>query len=152
MPGPEIWGPNIWQTLHFISLGYPNNPSNDDKEYYRNFFLSFKHVLPCKICSIHYAENLKKYPLTDEVLSSKNNLILWVIDTHNAVNESNKKPIIRYDNAINMIIDKSKCNHFNFNLNPNPNSNPNQYILYILFIILAILIIIAILYKKIYLK
>ena len=149
MPGPDTWGPNIWQTLHFISLGYPNNPSDEDKEHYKNYFLSFKYVLPCKICSIHYSENLKRYPLTDEILSSKNNLILWVIDMHNSVNESNKKPIVRYDNIINTIVEKSKCNHPNYNYS---NSNSNRYVLYILFIVLAILIIIAILYKKIYLK
>jgi hypothetical protein len=147
MPGPEIWGPNIWQTLHFITLGYPNNPSKEDKENYKTFFLLFKNVLPCKICTMHYAENLKKYPLTDEILSSNNNLILWLIDLHNSVNINNRLPIIRYDNAIKKIVENSKCNH-----SYNNQINPNSKILYLLFIILGILIIIAILYKKVYLK
>jgi hypothetical protein len=102
MANTSKWGPNIWQTLHFISLGYPDNPSELDKEKYKNFFLLFQYILPCKICSNHYSENLQKNPITDKVLSSKNNLILWVIDIHNQVNISLGKPELSLDEVLDI--------------------------------------------------
>jgi FAD-linked sulfhydryl oxidase len=137
MANPSIWGPNIWQTLHFISLGYPDIPNENDKEHYKNFFLLLQYVLPCKICALHYSENLKILPLTDKVLSSKNNLILWVIDLHNSVNLIKKKPILRYDDAIKIINNYSKCQH-----------SENHHILLCLFIILIILLFVVYIYKK----
>ena len=141
MANPSIWGPNIWQTLHFISLGYPNNPTDMDKENYKNFFILLQYTLPCKVCAYHYSDNLKKFPLTDQVLSNKNNFILWVIDIHNSVNEIKNKPIIRYDDAIKIISNYSQCNH-------NNNNNNNNNILIILFILLIFIIIIIFIYKK----
>ena len=44
------WGRNIWKTIHYIPLGYPSNPSIEDKINYKNFYISLGNVLPCKIC------------------------------------------------------------------------------------------------------
>ena len=35
---PEIWGPNAWTFLHTITLNYPENPSEDDKQNHKDFF------------------------------------------------------------------------------------------------------------------
>ena len=67
MPGPDIWGPHGWRFLHYITLGYPNNPSQEDKNTYRNFINSFKEIIPCGLCKNHFKQNLLKNPLTDEV-------------------------------------------------------------------------------------
>ena len=32
------WGEYLWHTIHFVALGYPNNPSDIDKKNYKNFF------------------------------------------------------------------------------------------------------------------
>ena len=31
--GPDVWGPHAWKFLHFVSLGYPDYPTNEDKFY-----------------------------------------------------------------------------------------------------------------------
>ena len=88
---PEIWGPHGWKFLHYLSFGYPDNPTTEDKNNYKTFFLSLQHVLPCSICAKHYSDNLVQYSL-DEALQNKDSLIRWVIDIHNQVNtELNKK-------------------------------------------------------------
>ena len=98
---PDIWGPHGWKFLHYISFGYPENPTINIKNQYKNFFLSLEHVLPCVRCANHYRENLSKYSL-DEALTNRDSLIRWVIDIHNDVNRDNNKKVYDYDEAIQL--------------------------------------------------
>ena len=109
--GPDTWGPVIWHALHYITLGYPNNPTDDNKEKYKQFFTLLSDTIPCSICANHYSENLKKMPLDDNALENKESLIKWLIDVHNVVNEMNKKPIIKYEDARKMIEKDTECKH-----------------------------------------
>jgi hypothetical protein len=97
---PKIWGPHAWIFLHSITFNYPINPSNTEKKQYYNFFISLKNILPCDKCRLHYIQNLNKYPLTNNILSSKENLIKWLIKIHNEVNKKNGKSIESYENVI----------------------------------------------------
>ncbi len=106
---PDKWGPHVWQALHYISLGYPEKPTEDQKQKYKAFFLLLKDTLPCSVCANHYAENLKKMPLSDEVLETKESLVKWLIDFHNVVNEMKGKPIIKYVEARQMIDTDKQC-------------------------------------------
>jgi hypothetical protein len=59
-----VWGPSVWHFLHTMSFNYPTNPTQEQKEQYRNFVLSLQHVLPCKYCRINLVTNFKQMPLT----------------------------------------------------------------------------------------
>jgi hypothetical protein len=109
--GPDTWGPVVWHALHYITLGYPSNPSQDKKDKYKHFFTLLSDVLPCSICANHFSENLIKMPLSDEVLETKESLVKWLIDFHNIVNEKNKKPIIKYEEARKLIEKDTECKH-----------------------------------------
>lgn len=98
---PEIWGPHGWKFLHYLSFGYPENPTTEEKNNYKTFFISLQHVLPCSICSKHYSNNLVDYSL-DEALENRTSLIHWVIDIHNHVNEMKHKKIYSYEEAIEL--------------------------------------------------
>jgi hypothetical protein len=146
---PEVWGPKIWQALHYISLGYPDKPTEEQKQKYKAFFLLLKDVLPCSICANHYAENLKKVPLTDDVLSSKDNLMKWVISLHNTVNEMKDKPIIPQEQARKMIEMNTMCKHPNIIEKFTETNTPTKMSgIFILILILISLITIAVIYKK----
>jgi hypothetical protein len=106
--GPDIWGPYGWKFIHFVTLGYPNSPTEEQKNNYKIFLTSIKHVLPCSICSNHYAENLEKTPLNDEVLSTRKNLIAWGIEMHNHVNRSNNKKVYTYEEGFEAIFESLK--------------------------------------------
>lgn len=137
---PNIWGPHGWKFIHYVTLAYPiNNPDDETKKNYKNFFTMLQFVLPCKVCANHYAENLNKMPLTDEVLSSRENLVKWAIDIHNIVNVSKNKPIMKYEEALKAIGTDEQCKE---NI---VTSNNNIY--YLLLIVFA-LICIAVVYKK----
>ena len=97
---PEVWGPHGWIFLHTITFNYPDFPTNDDKNKYKNFFTLLKYTLPCDACKQHFSNNLIKYPLTDSVLSSKNNLMKWLFNIHNSVNKMNNKKLFTYKEFI----------------------------------------------------
>ena len=89
---PSLWGGDFWRAMHYITISYPDNPRDRDKENMNLFFQSVGRILPCEKCRVHFAQNLLKYPLTDDVLSSRYNLINWLRNIHNEVNkELNKK-------------------------------------------------------------
>ena len=91
MSGPEVWGPHGWKFIHYITLGYPYNPTNEIKNRYLNFFNSLKFVIPCSICGANFIKHMEEYSLTDKILSNKMDFINWGILMHNLVNLSNNK-------------------------------------------------------------
>jgi hypothetical protein len=106
---PEKWGPHGWKFIHYVTLGYPDNPTPEQKENYKYFLTSLGKVLPCHICSNHFKDNLVEMPLDDKALSSKTNLVKWGIDIHNVVNKMKSKPELSYDVALSKISDDHKC-------------------------------------------
>ena len=77
----------VGEFLHFATLGFPENPTNDDKKKYKNFFHSNSNCITMWImCFASYKKHLKEYPLTDNILSDKTKFISWCIKMHNLVN------------------------------------------------------------------
>ena len=95
----NIWGPHLWFSLHTISFVYPLNPNNNDKENYKNFFLSLKNVIPCVICKKNYIRHLNEHPV-ENFLNSRRDLVYWVIDMHNLVNGEIGKKILSYETVM----------------------------------------------------
>ena len=92
----NIWGPNLWFSLHTMTFTYPLIPSEDDKKNYRTFFYSLQHVIPCAVCKKNYIRHLKEFPVDDH-LESRKKLVYWLIDLHNVVNGETGKKILNYD-------------------------------------------------------
>ena len=96
---PEIWGPGAWLFLHSITLAYPNNPTELDKQNYKTFFEILKNVIPCKKCSYNYSKNIKDNNISNH-LDSKVSLVKWLVNIHNQVNIENNKNIMEYKDVI----------------------------------------------------
>lgn len=148
--GPDVWGPHGWKFLHLIALAYPDNPSNETKKRYKEFFMSLKYVLPCSICSENYRRHIEyELPLNNKVLKSRDSLVRWTIDIHNIVNKENGKKELSYDEAMNLILNNYNTNLNNNNKNINTKTNKTKlYSLCGLFFIFICLVAIAIIYKK----
>jgi Erv1 / Alr family len=86
---PEIWGPNLWGTLHLLCLAGTITP---------NFVQEFAKVIPCPMCAGHFAEVLKENPFPD----SDDPLVLfrWSVHIHNLVNARLGKPIFSPEQAM----------------------------------------------------
>jgi hypothetical protein len=127
---PEIWGKCAWEFTHIVTLNYPDNPTRQDMFNYYTFFNSLQYVLPCEKCQINLTKHYQKFPLTSNILSSKQNLIKWWIDIHNLVNHQTNKPLMTYDDAISVM--ERKIN------NAESNNNTMFYLLLVIIIFIVI--------------
>jgi hypothetical protein len=82
-----VWGPGMWHYLHTMSFNYPVNPTNADKQNYRNFMLQLKYVLPCGKCRKNLRRNYVKLPLIMKHMESRATFSKYVYDLHELVNQ-----------------------------------------------------------------
>jgi hypothetical protein len=108
MPPPNVWGPIYWNFLHSVITLYPEKPIDTDKDNFIVFINAFRNLLPCKECRDHFLLNLNKFPLTTEILSSRDSLILWGISMHNVVRTMLKKNIYYNSTRESVEIEKRK--------------------------------------------
>lgn len=100
----KIWGPPGWIFTHAITFGYPDKPSDIQKENYKKFFFSLGDVLPCKFCRESYKIFITtgNTALTDAVLESRASLTLWYYNVHQRVNDKLEIDyIINYEDIVN---------------------------------------------------
>jgi hypothetical protein len=93
----ELWGKEAWRFIHYVALNYPDQPTEKEKEPYIAFLKSIPDILPCPICGIHFADNMKKYP---PKMNSRKEFFEWTVDIHNEVNKSNNKKVLSYEEAL----------------------------------------------------
>jgi len=82
----SIWGPPMWHVLHTISFNYPVKPTERDKDNYRVFIDSLKHILPCGKCRENLIDNLKVVPLRNKDLTSRDTFSHWMYRLHEHIN------------------------------------------------------------------
>jgi len=87
----KIWGPAVWHVLHTISFNYPVNPTQEEKEHYREFILSLQYVLPCKYCRANLKNNFKSMPLTMDSMKSRDTFSRYIYQLHEKINTMLKK-------------------------------------------------------------
>jgi len=134
---PVLWGEHMWKSLHYITLSYPDDPSENIKILFRDFFVNIIwKYLPCEKCRHNYVKHLEELPLTDDILSSRDKFIYWLVDIHNIVNEETGKKKISYDT-------------FNDIYMGNGNNTKTKYMsLYIVIISVLVLMLLFVIYKK----
>lgn len=144
---PNIWGSNAWKFMHYITIAYPIQPNEEIKKNAYNFFMSLKYLLPCEKCRYNFGHHLQKHPLTNEILSSRDLLIDWLIGIHNDVNIDTGKPILIREQILkeymNPIENKS---HYNSTILFDYIYNTDNRILTIFIVIILLLIIMIILH------
>ena len=128
MNNNNIWGPPAWTFLHTVTFNYPENPTEDDKKNFYDFFMNLQYVLPCEKCKAHYKQNLKKYDLKNN-LGSRQDLVKWLIDLHNDINKDNGKPVWSYSEVYNKYQSMYK-----------PSNTVNKILMFIILCIVLILL------------
>ena len=96
---PDVWGPIFWHTMHIVSLGYNPQPSKQEQEDAIRFYTSLQTMLPCNICRTHYSEYLREMPV-EHAVKSRDDLIYWVFQLHNKVNQNLGKRTYTFDEYI----------------------------------------------------
>ena len=97
---PEIWGPNLWKFLHFLTLSYPENPSEEEQNRVFDFLTSLHEILPCEKCRNNFNKHLTT--LSDAILKDNVLLVKWLFNVHNDVNKSNNKDVLDYNHFIDL--------------------------------------------------
>jgi len=105
-PEKKDWGPSGWSFIHYVALGYPDNPTNNDKENYKTFYNNLRNVLPCHKCAINYQSHLEDIPIGPSLVGP-NELFRWTIDIHNEVNKELGKRTYSYQEVYDKYIKKS---------------------------------------------
>ena len=128
---PLIWGPHAWFFLHSITLVYPDNPTEQEKKNYFDFFKTLGNILPCMICRENYKNHFLKHPL-GKALHSKKDFQNWLVTIHNEVNKIHKKEKFTYSQFKKLydnIYDKGTyCNPFIESKQPIIQKNSNNFI------------------------
>ena len=83
----SVWGPGLWFFLHTISFNYPQHPTIEQKNHYKQFILQLKYILPCRYCRENLKKNLKALPLTAKDLKNRASFSRWVYNLHELVNK-----------------------------------------------------------------
>lgn len=94
------WGPPLWKSMFMIAANYPLQITNskehkDLKEHYKQFYISFQYMLPCKYCRESYKGFLKELPI-DPYLKSRKCLMYWLYLIKDKVN----KKLIHYQEIL----------------------------------------------------
>jgi hypothetical protein len=87
----SIWGSDTWNSLHCITFGYPECPTEEDKQHYKTYFETLKYVLPCCTCRKHLTEHTgkgSKFEINNQIFESRATLTKWLYDLHNYVDKT----------------------------------------------------------------
>lgn len=146
---PEIWGKHMWTSIHFVALGYPNEPTQYHKNAYKTFFDSLAQTLPCKSCSDHFKQLLKSFPLTDDHLKNNMKLFEWTVFLHNKVNKKLNKPIIDTKTATKIYLE---LDTFNTSINNCEKKNKEYPIYVCISLLIVIFILLLIMFRNCIMK
>jgi hypothetical protein len=110
---PDIWGPIFWNTMHIVTLGYAENPTEAEQMAAKDFFNALKFLIPCPICRHHYTEILKTDPVESAVIS-RTKLVQWAFNIHNKVNKEIGNREITWEQFIDAIFTLSNPKSHDF--------------------------------------
>ena len=95
---PVKFGPCLWRSIHIIALGYPENPTEIDKQTYTNYYRDLWKIIPCLKCSLNYRRHWTELPIYS-FLDSREHLFEWTVLLHNIVNQELGKKQITLEEA-----------------------------------------------------
>lgn len=134
---PDKWGPHLWKSIHYIALGYPQNPDDIIKQSYKNFYINLWRYIPCYKCSKNYKNHLKEIDI-DLFLNSTEKLFEWTVLLHNIVNRDlGKKQLSLKDAYTLYFIDNSNTDHIHYTSSKN---DKWMYVSILFFIVILILV------------
>ena len=85
---PLYWADNIWTSIHFIALSYPQMVNIERQDATMNMLKGLFTNLPCPSCAYHALSYLEEH-VPD--LSRRESFLQWTIDLHNNVNKRTGK-------------------------------------------------------------
>lgn len=94
--GTKMWSPFFWRTFYMMTITYPENPTEQDKQETKEWFELTTKKLPCPDCRREFTQLMKQYPI-DSYLDSPKHLQQWLWNQHKRVNERVGSPMFPLD-------------------------------------------------------
>lgn len=69
---PSFWGPSAWKFLYTVALGYPSDPTPQEKQAAANLLESLHFLLPCANCRQNVSRELENAPYNDALRNQEN--------------------------------------------------------------------------------
>ena len=88
MPSPSVWGTVFHDSMMFVALSYPENPSSEYRKETETFFRMWIDRLPCYTCRIHARAYVSDHPPR---LKSSSDFVDYVVHFHNDINARSGK-------------------------------------------------------------
>lgn len=109
---PQQWGPVAWYFFHIISFTFPTEEDeiNKKKHFYIDFYNIISYLLPCLTCQNHYKHILRAKPVNIDTITKRDDLIKWVLNTHNVVNIITGKQKYDLDRLLELYIINNQIN------------------------------------------
>jgi hypothetical protein len=109
---PRVFGPDMWATLHRISVNYPNKPNKNTRKNAIKFIESLPYMIPCTHCGCHFSNFIKENNLNN-VSKNKNNIVSFFVNAHNNVSKHTnpKNKPWNTEQAIKKYKYENKCFH-----------------------------------------
>ncbi|KAJ2831122.1 Flavin-linked sulfhydryl oxidase of the mitochondrial IMS [Coemansia furcata] len=82
-PDSQVLGRATWTFLHTMAAYYPEKADPKQQNMMTSLLSSFSHFYPCGRCASHLRQEMVKSP---PVVDTRQNLSLWLCQTHNKVN------------------------------------------------------------------
>lgn len=107
---PTMWGPYAWMFLYTMALGYPNTPSDMDKQAFKDFIYALPNLLPCEMCRHNLSTKLRGElggnRLDDAVMCSEK-LVRYVYDLESAVAQTTGKAMKPFPDVVRSVMSNS---------------------------------------------
>lgn len=105
---PSFWSQPTWIVIHVYAYTYEFQKKHDStgkqhQDYHKQFVTllhSFAVSMPCQACRQHLKKYLLNHPIPYEI-----DLFQYSVDLHNAVNILQKKKVVSYNYALQLIQD-----------------------------------------------
>jgi hypothetical protein len=119
------WGPSNWYWFHLISITSPILFKKNDIKFYNKLIYYMLLLIPCSKCVSDFKNYIKLTIQEKGQFKTRIDFIKFFIDIHNNVNKNNNKPVLDYQDAINLYVinDNYQLKHINHLL-------LNNYLLY----------------------
>ncbi len=96
-----------WRNLHWLSVNYPENPNETDKEQIKNLIFTMQTTgIGCSICRYHFIIWVNKNDINN-VVKNRENLFTFFWNCHNNVNTKTGKKIWSYTDVYNLYTKKN---------------------------------------------
>jgi len=97
---PKIWGPNVWNSLHYSAATYPLTASPTVQKLMKCRIQALPFELPCSSCRAHVSAFIEKnLNNLDDIVSGRHKLGQFYTELHNAVNKRLGKPEWSYSDV-----------------------------------------------------